>query len=259
MTGTPAARERISVGERAIAEAGVLGVLVAWWFWSRDLPAFVLPGPEAVARRMVELALDPAFLLDVALSILRVALALVVAMALGTALALLPFYRPASRHVIDRVVLPFFNSFPSLGWVLLATIWFGVSERTVLLIQVAILLPFCIVNVSEGVRVLDGDSLELGRSFTPHRGRVFVRIVLPLLTPYLVAALRISYGVAWKIALLAELFGARDGIGYVMLQGQVLGDSATVLAACLYIVLIFVVGERWVIRPLSARFAGVGG
>ena len=225
--------------------------------WSRNLPEYVLPGPIQVAERMAWLTVDPAFLQNALLSVTRVAIALAVAMVIGTALALLPFYRPALSHVVHRVIVPFFNSFPSLGWVLLATIWFSVSEFTVLFIQVAILLPFCLINVAEGVRVLDPDTLEMGNSFTRRRARVFFRIILPLLLPYLIGALRISYGVAWKIALLAELFGARNGVGYVMLQAQVVADSVTVLSTCLYIVVLFILGDLMVIRPLARRFGEV--
>jgi NitT/TauT family transport system permease protein/sulfonate transport system permease protein len=94
----------------------------------------------------------------------------------------------------------------------------------------------------------------MGNSFTQRRRRVFFRIVLPMLMPYLIGALRISYGVAWKIALLAELFGARNGVGYVMLQAQTVADSVLMLSTCLYIVVLFSLGDWLVIRPLARRF-----
>ncbi len=245
---------RLAFTENRIANFGLIALIAAWWLWSQNLPDFVLPGPVNVGRRMVELAVDPTFLRHLALSLARIAVALIFAMILGSAMALLPFYRPGSRYVVERVNLPFFNSFPSLGWVLLATIWFGVSETTVVFIQVAILLPFCLINVAEGVRALDAEALELGNSFTRKSIRVFLRIIMPSLMPFFVSALRIAYGVAWKIALLAELFGARDGVGYVMLQAQIAADSATVLAVCFFIVLLFVLGDRLVIQSLATRF-----
>lgn len=246
--------DKPSIAERLIGDAGVIAAIVLWWLWSTRVPEYVLPGPAAVAHRMLMSIFDSGFLGNALLSITRIFTSLSIAMILGSALALLPFYRPASSAVINKVITPFFNSFPSLGWVLLATIWFNVSEFTVTFIQVAILLPFCLVNMSEGVRVLDADLLEMGRSITSRRRRIFLRIILPLLVPYLVAALRISYGVAWKISLLAELFGARNGVGYIMLQAQVVGDSITVLSTCLFIVVFFALGEWLIIRPLARRF-----
>ena len=245
---------RASLPERLVGDLGVILVILLWWLWSRQLPDYVLPSPTAVLQRMAALTIDPAFLYNEWLSITRVATAIAIAMTLGTVFALLPFYVPALRNVVQRLILPFFNSFPSLGWVLLATIWFSVSEFTVLFIQTAILLPFCLINVSEGVRVLDAETLEMGNSFTRRRSRVFLRIILPLLVPYLIGALRISYGVAWKIALLAELFGARNGVGYVMLQAQVVADSVLMLSTCLYIVVLFSLGDWLIIRPLARRF-----
>jgi NitT/TauT family transport system permease protein len=84
---------------------------------------------------------------------------------------------------------------------------------------------------------------------------VFWRLILPLLVPYGLSATRIAYGVAWKIALVAELLGATNGLGYLMLRAQTAADSATFLATCFAIVLIFVAGERLIIVPLEHRFA----
>ena len=52
----------------------------------------------------------------------------------------------------------------------------------------------------------------------------------------------------------AELLGAPSGLGYLMLRAQTAADSATFLAICFVIVLIFVLGERLVIVPLERRF-----
>jgi NitT/TauT family transport system permease protein len=95
----------------------------------------------------------------------------------------------------------------------------------------------------------------MGRSFSRATWPVATRIVLPLLLPYVMASVRIAYGVGWKIALVAELFGADRGLGYLMLRAQITADTAMVLATCFAIVLIFAAGERLVIEPLARRYA----
>jgi len=122
-------------------------------------------------------------------------------------------------------------------------------------IEVMILTPFCLINIDEGLKELDAEVTEMGRSFTRSRARMLTKIVLPLLAPYLVAAVRMSYGVGWKLALVAELFGSTTGLGFLMLQAQTIGDAATVFATCFTIVLMFVLGERLLIDPLSRRFS----
>ena len=154
----------------------------------------------------------------------------------------------------DRIT-PFLNSFPSVGWAILAMVWFGTTNFAVIFVEIAILTPFCLVNISEGLRELDVELLEMAGSFTRNRKRTMVKIVLPMLLPYAMSAVRIAYGVAWKIALVAELFGVSSGLGYLMLKAEIVSDAATVYATCFAIVVLFLAGEKLVLDPLSRLIA----
>jgi NitT/TauT family transport system permease protein/sulfonate transport system permease protein len=92
-------------------------------------------------------------------------------------------------------------------------------------------------------------------SFTRNRTRTMMKIVLPMLLPYVMSAASIAYGVAWKIALVAELFGVSSGLGYLMLKAEIVSDAATVYATCFAIVVLFLVGEKFVLDPLSRLVA----
>lgn len=242
---------------RLVAEGGVLVAVLAWWWLSTQFPAYVLPGPIAVLSRSYELLTTGRFLDDIVTTTLRVSVSILLAMVLGTIIALIPRYVPAMRSTVNERIRPFFNSFPAIGWVLLATTWFNVSNFTVIFVQVAILLPLCLINVGAGVRAIDAELIEMGRSFSRSGLRVFFRIVLPLLTPYLLAALRISYGVAWKIGLVSELFGASSGMGFALLRAQTYADTAGMLSICLMIVFLFVFFDLVLIRPIERRFRHV--
>jgi NitT/TauT family transport system permease protein/sulfonate transport system permease protein len=240
---------------RLLGEGLVVLFLLGWWLMARGLPEFVLPGPLAVARRLLDLFINPDFLGHTAISTLRVVVSVLVAGILGTALAFLAYGAPACEVIVQERIKPVLNSFPSIGWAILAAVWFDAGNFSVIFVEVAILIPFCLVNVSEGLRAMDRELMEMGRSFTRHRARVWWRITLPLLVPYLLSAIRIAYGIGWKIALVSELVGAPSGLGYLMLRAQTTADSVTFLATCFAIVLIFVAGERLVIAPLERRFA----
>ncbi|MEO1106087.1 MAG: ABC transporter permease subunit, partial [Pseudomonadota bacterium] len=88
-----------------------------------------------------------------------------------------------------------------------------------------------------------------------NRWRRFLKLQLPLIMPFLIAGLRIAYGIAWKVALVAELFGARSGLGWLLQQAQTRADAATVFAACLVIVVIFAAVDGFVLRPLARRYS----
>jgi len=241
--------------ERLIGEGVVLLALIGWWVASRGLPEFVMPGPLPVATRLVQLFVSPDFLWHLFTSAWRVLVSIIAAMLIGGGLAFLAHGVPWLGGVVEERIKPVLNSFPSIGWAILAAIWFDPGDFGVIFVETAILIPFCLINIAEGLRNIDRELMEMGHSFTRHRGRILWRLTLPLLVPYVLSATRISYGIAWKIALVSELLGAPSGLGYLMLQAQTAADSKTFLAICFAIVLVFAAGERLVIFPLERRFA----
>ncbi len=244
-------------GQRIVAHLLADGLVVAavlgWWAASKALPANILPTPAAVAEQVWLLFTDATYLGHTATSVVRVLLSVTLALVIGGLLAFWPLGSPWARAIVHERIQPFFNSFPSIGWAILAVIWFRVSDFTAIFVQVAILIPFCLINISAGLKELDREALEMARSFTRSRWKVLVRITLPLLLPYIVGALRIAYGVAWKIALVSELFGTGSGIGYLMGEAQQSAKPALLYACCFAIVLIFFAGEKLVLDPLSRR------
>ena len=251
----PAESKSFTLAQRLIGEGVVVLALLAWWAVARNLPEFILPGPAAVGRRLIELFVMPEFLWHALRSAWRVLVSIAAALLIGGGLAFLAHGAPLFRAVVDERIKPVLNSFPSIGWAILAAIWFDPGDFGVIFVEVAILIPFCLINIAEGLRTIDRELIEMGHSFTRHRIRILWRLTLPLLVPYGLSAIRIAYGIAWKIALVAELLGAPSGIGYLMLRAQTAADTTTFLATCFAIVLIFIVGERLVIVPLERRFA----
>ena len=244
-------RQRIL--SRLLADGLVVSVLLGWWAMSKALPANILPTPVAVAEEVWLLFTDRVYLGHTAVSVVRVIVSVILALVLGGLIAAWPLNHPWARGIVHERIKPVLNSFPSIGWAILAVIWFRVSDFTAIFVQVAILTPFCLINISEGLKELDREALEMARSFTRSRIKIFLKITLPLLLPYIVGALRIAYGVAWKIALVSELFGTGTGIGYLMGEAQQSAKPALLYACCFAIVLIFFAGEKLVLDPLSRR------
>ena len=249
----PAVPLRRRVLSHVLADGLVAAVVLGWWAMAKSLPANILPTPAAVAEQVWLLFTDRVYLGHTAVSVMRVLLSVTLALLLGGLIAFWPLGQPWARAIVHERIKPFFNSFPSIGWAILAVIWFRVSDFTAIFVQVAILIPFCLINISAGLKELDREALEMARSFTRSRWKVLVKITLPLLLPYIVGALRIAYGVAWKIALVSELFGTGSGIGYLMGEAQQSAKPALLYACCFAIVLIFFAGEKLVLDPLSRR------
>jgi NitT/TauT family transport system permease protein len=244
-----------SVAERVIGEGLPIAFLLMWWLTARSLPSFVLPGPIETGETLLQLFVDPAFMGHTLISLARVVASVILAVILGGALAGLARYVPSTAYAVQRRVLPVLNSFPSVGWAILATFWFQPDSASVIFVETLILIPFCAIALIQGIADMDRELLEMGASFSRSSLKIARKIALPMLLPYVMSSVRIAYGVGWKIALVSELFGAEHGLGYLMLRAEVIGNTAMVFASCFAIVIIFVAGEKLIIDPLARRFA----
>ncbi|MFL6796189.1 MAG: ABC transporter permease [Xanthobacteraceae bacterium] len=178
----------------------------------------------------------PALLQNALASILHVVCAVAAAFVLGMALALLAYYLPVFRVLVHGRLSPFLNSFSGIAWAILAVLWFGVNQFTVIFAVTVILLPFTLVNIREGLESLDSEILEMGRSFSSKQLRNLRLIVVPLLLPFIIATLRISFGVAWKVTLTCELLGGDKGLGYIVNIAMQEQNTARILGVSLLIV-----------------------
>jgi len=239
---------------RLLADGGLLLLIAIWWNVSRGVPSYVLPSPMEVSKDLVRFIYDPALLGNFLATLTRVFGAVAISTALGTVLAIMTRWWPWSSRIVEDRIVPFINAIPSIGWAIVGVIWFDVSNLAVMFVQVAILLPFYVVNVLAGLKSLDNDDVvEMGRSFTKSRVRLYWKITLPLLAPLIFASARMALGMAWKLSLVSELFGASSGLGVVMLNAQETGDASLVMATCCVIVVAYVLSDRMVMGPLATR------
>jgi NitT/TauT family transport system permease protein len=213
-----------------------------------------VPSPLKVFWELVRLSTDAAFWQNAAATGSRVVLAVIIATIVSTAIALVPRYVRFTEGIVDSVLVPFFTSFPAIIWAILGTVWFGLTSGAILIVQILIIFPFCLVNVLEGAKDIGRDEVEMGRSFGRRAWSIFWRIELPMISPFIVAGARISYGVCWKISIIAELFGGRSGLGYMMQWAQDFGSVDGIIAICLTIVFFVMIGDAMILRPLSRRF-----
>ena len=225
--------------QRLVADGAVVLALLAWLAAARSgVPETIAPDPARVLPLALELLVDPRLAPHTYASLGRVLLAAAVAVTLGTALMLAARFVYLTRILIAGRVLPLLGAFPTVGWAILAVVWFGVNDVAVLVVMVAILLPFTMVNVWSGLLTLDEELYEMARSFGRDRLRRLRLLVLPSLLPEIVASARISYGIGWKVGIVAELFGVTTGLGYLMNYARTVFDTALLYAAILVVVVL---------------------
>ncbi len=235
-----------------VLAAAVLAVLGWAWFASAGrVPAYVLPPPAELGAALWALVSTGQRLSHLGATLAHIGAAIVIAFLGGALLAFVAHYQRWSAPAIHQRLSPFLSAFSGIGWTLLAAIWFGVSSFTVIFTIVAVLLPFALVNLREGLAAQDAEILEMGRSFGRSGLRTWRLLALPALVPFAAATLRIMFGVAWKVTLTAELFGGGRGLGYVINVARQDYDTATIFAVIVLIVVAVTVADRLVFAPLE--------
>jgi sulfonate transport system permease protein len=194
------------------------------WVQSR-----LLPPPSEVAQTLSSLV-EQGLLTHIGASVARVFSGYVIGAALAVLFGLIV---GLSRHA-EAIFEPTFQALraiPSLAWVPLLLLWFGIDETPkITLIAIGAFFPVYLGLVS-GIRNVDRKLIELGEMYGLSGPALARRIVLPAALPSLFTGLRNGLSLAWMFLVAAELIAATKGIGYLLTDGRETSRPDVVLAA----------------------------
>ena len=198
-----------------------IGILVAWELLSRFvIPPRFLPPPSAIAVAFYDVTVTGELLRQLwqTASVLLVgfSLAIVTGVALGVAMGTFA----TLRRVLDPYVNAF-NAMPTVALVPLVIIWLGLEfQAKVFLTWLVAVFPI-VINSQIGVANVPQAFIETARAFGCDRWQTFRRVVLHAAVPFLIAGIRLGLGKALVGVVVAEMFTALAGLGYmVVLYGN---------------------------------------
>jgi NitT/TauT family transport system permease protein len=237
----------------AVRAASIILLLAVWFAGSQLAGARLLPGPQAVGLAILAEARSGALAFNLGVTLARVAVSFVIAMALGSAIGLAMGRVPVADRIGDPWLVLLLN-LPALVIIVLAYIWAGLTETAALTAVVLNKLPVATVMVREGARALDRNLDEMAMVFRFDPWKRLRHVVLPQLSPYLAAAARSGLSLVWKIVLIVELLGRPNGVGFEIGVAFQLFDVTRILAYALAFVAVMLVIETFVLQPLE-RYA----
>jgi sulfonate transport system permease protein len=201
-------------------------VLCVWKVFTPD----VMPPPAAVATEMFRLWTKGQLLGDIMVTAERVALGFLLGTAVATVFGAVVGYSRIAGEYLDPT-LQALKAVPSLAWVPLFILWFGIFEVSkIALIAVGVFFPIYL-NLVTGIRSTDRKLVEVGRVNGLGRFDLVKRVLVPAALPNYVTGLRAGLALGWMFVIAAELMGASKGLGFLMLDGQMTGRPATIVAA----------------------------
>jgi NitT/TauT family transport system permease protein len=233
---------------------GSLGALVFLWWGAAQLSASaaLLPGPGQVASVAWGAVLDGSLPADMGMTLMRVAAAFCLSMALGTLLGYVAGRSVRANAWIDPWLVIALN-LPVLVVIVLAYIWIGLNEAAAIVAVAVAKMPTVVVTVREGARALDPAFDELAQVYAVGLWRRLRRVIVPQMAPYLAAAARSGLSVTWKIVLIVELLGRPNGVGFALNLFFQNFDVAGILAYGLSFSALMLALEFGLLQPLEQR------
>jgi sulfonate transport system permease protein len=212
----------------------------------------LVPPPSVIWNTFVNLAATGELQQHALATLGRVASGFVFGVTAGTIFGAITGYSALTHRVVDPT-LQALRSIPSIAWVPLFILWFGIFEASkIILIAVGVFFPVYL-GVMGAVMSVDRKIVEVGRVFRLSGVAMVRRILLPAVMPAYVISLRAGLGLGWMFVVAAEFLGASTGLGFLLIDGQQLGKPAQIVAA---IVAFAILGKAtdWLIVLVSSPF-----
>jgi sulfonate transport system permease protein len=190
----------------------------------------LVPPPSVIFSTFADLAATGELQRHATVTLLRVLAGFASGVVLGTLVGAITGYSALSHRLLDPS-LQGLRAIPSIAWVPLFILWFGIFEASkIILIAVGVFFPVYL-GVMGAVRSVDRKIVEVGRVFRLSGSAMVWRILLPAIAPAYVIALRAGLGLGWMFVVAAEFLGASQGLGFLLVDGQQLGKPAQIVAA----------------------------
>lgn len=220
-----------------------IGLSVFLLFWEFGTANVVVPKPSDIVSAVLFLLNYPDTWQNIVKSTIRVYLSVFIALILGAIIGSLGYFNEKVSRVVDSFTYP--TQFISAAvWSLIAIVVFGLSPVVIYFVVIIVILPNIFVAVQVGLEELDRQLIEFSEIYTDNKLKIFRYAVLPQVVPHILIGMIRAHAIAWKIVILAEIFVAVDGLGYMVHNYYRLLDLPKFFAVVLIIVILGLVTDR---------------
>jgi NitT/TauT family transport system permease protein len=244
-----------AAGRRSFVRAAVALLLLAAVYESvarsGAFPPALLPVLPKVGHTLLDMLLDGSILVHALSTLYRVLFGFLLAIVAGLPLGILMGrFRP-----VEKFFLPLASALmpiPSLAWVPVFILWFGIGNATtILIVFYAATFPM-MLNAWSGVRSVNPLWLRAAGAMGANENAMFWKVILPGASPFIITGLRQAFLRAWIAVVGAEMLAASDwGLGWVIFDAKEFLNADVMLAALAVIGCIGLVFERLVFGSLE--------
>ncbi|HEX5142958.1 MAG TPA: ABC transporter permease [Mycobacterium sp.] len=210
-------------------------MLLGVWQWASAAGVFSpsqLPPPADVVGALAGLLGSGELWTHLGASVTRVVFGYLGGAVAGLVLGSFVGLSASARRLLGPTVAAL-RTVPSLAWVPLLLLWFGIDETPkVLLIGIGAFFPIYTTTAS-ALSHVDTHLIEVGRAYGRHGVALLTTVMLPAAAPSLVNGLRLGLANAWLFLVAAELIASSKGLGFLLIDSQNTGRTDVMLLVIL--------------------------
>jgi NitT/TauT family transport system permease protein len=211
--------------------------IIAFWeigsrleFW---LP-IILPSPTMVLNALVTGFEDKTLIYDLVASFKRLGVGLALSLLIGSALGVLLAKSKTADETIGTVILAL-QAVPSIVWLPLAIMWFGMNETSVIFVVVLGGTFVMTLNMRSGIKNVHPLYIKAAQTMGSRGWDLFVRVIFPASIPHVVTGARLAWAFCWRALMAGELLSTGPGLGYTLRFASDFGDMALVIGVMIII------------------------
>ncbi len=210
----------------------ILTGILAWYLLTRygGIPNFLLPSPGSVWKRFLTALEDGSLLYHTGITLSEILLGLLV----GAIFATVVGYILAKSRPLERVLSPYLvasQAIPIVAIAPLLVIWFGDGILSKVVICALIVFFPVLVNTIVGVRAVPAALYDLMHSLHASRSQILWKVEVPASMPVFLGGLRVGATLSVIGAIVGELVGAEEGLGFLLQLGDFQYDTPMVFVA----------------------------
>lgn len=236
----------------AIGSIFYLGLLLVWQllfnatFW----PDYILPSPSEVVTSIIDGFQYKFFLESILASLARLGIGYGISLGVGMVLGLLIGRFNLLKETLGTLVLGL-QALPSICWLPLAILWFGLNDQAIIFVVIMGALFSITLGVESGVRNTPPIYLRAARNMGARGISLYTQVILPAALPSIINGLKQGWSFSWRSLMAGELIYNTPSFGNLLQDGTNLLDSAQVVAVMLLIIIVGILIDAALFRPLE--------
>ena len=223
--------------QRTIKRIIFFALILAIWQAAVKLlgvSASVMPAPTDVFHALVNGFADKTLIYDLLASFRRLAIGLSIALLIGLCLGVLLAKNKTADETLGTIILAL-QSVPSIVWLPIAIMWFGLNESSVIFIVILGAAIVMTIQIRIGIKNVPPLYIKAARTMGSDGIDLFVKVILPAALPYVVTGIRLGWAFAWRALMAGEILSTGPGLGYTLKYASDFGNMSMVIIVMLVI------------------------